>query len=135
MAAPAGCSVTPPARLALHLDRSSAGRARQLLRQVTCESHHARVLDEAELLTTEVVTNAVRHGGPPITLEVACDGSTGMTVRVTDGKRDDPVLRHAGPYDESGRGVLLVDLLSAAWGVEPSADGGKTVWFSLRSPR
>lgn len=125
--------MTPPARLALRLDRSSAGRARQFLRQATCDRHHTRVLDEAELLTTEVVTNAVRHGGPPIMLEVSCDGATGMTVKVTDGNSGDPVLRHVGPYDESGRGVLLVDLLSAEWGVEPSGDGGKTVWFSLRS--
>jgi hypothetical protein len=41
-----------------------------------------------------------------------------------------PVIRHPGVGDTSGRGLMLVDTLSSAWGVEPDARG-KQVWFTL----
>lgn len=127
------CSITPPARLQVRIESSSARHAREFLREAKCEVHQARVLDRAELLTTELVTNAVRHGGPPITVEVSCEGTAGMTVKVSDGSDDEPVVQDVTPLDESGRGVLLVDLLSDEWGVSQLPGDGKTVWFALRS--
>jgi len=91
-----------------------------------CRAHQTRVLDDALLLVSELVTNAVRHGAPPITMHVTCDHNTGMTVRVSD---TNPTLPTAGPADhgqESGRGVGLVDVLSDEWGVE-AAEAGKAV--------
>lgn len=116
----------------VQLDRLASHRAREFLRAGKCEAHQSRVLDRAELLTTELVTNAVRHGGPPITVELGCDGSAGMTVKVTDGNAESPLLQHADVLDESGRGVMLVDLLSDEWGVDQRPGDGKTVWFALR---
>ena len=127
------CSITPPARLNVRIDLASARLARDFLRQAKCDAHQARVLDRAELLTTELVTNAVRHGGPPIVVEVTCEGTAGMTVEVCDGSDEEPVLKDAAPLDESGRGVLLVDLLSDEWGVDQRPGDGKAVWFTLRS--
>lgn len=127
------CSITPPARFDVRIDPASARRAREFLRQAKCEAHQARVLDRAELLTTELVTNAVRYGGPPILVEVTCEGTAGMKVEVRDGSDDEPVLKDAAPLDESGRGVLLVDLLSDEWGVDQRPGDGKAVWFALRS--
>ena len=126
------CDVTPPAHLLLVPDARAAGQARRFLREHDCPAHHSRVLDEAQLLTTELVTNASAHGCPPVTLRVTCDGTPGMVVSVSDGDPQPPVAREASPDETSGRGVALVDLLSDAWGVEPG-DAGKTVWFHLRA--
>ena len=78
----------------------------------------------------EIVTNAVRHGSPPITTELECRGEEGMHVRVSDGSADAPVVRDLGHDAQSGRGLTLVDLLSSQWGVEPGA-AGKAVWFRI----
>ena len=86
----------------------------------------------AELLTTELVGNAVVHGSGPvrITLEI---GDAGITVGVSDSHPGLPVLRHVGAEATGGRGVALVDTLSTNWGTTPAAEGlpGKTVWFTL----
>ena len=125
------CDVTPPVRLGLDADLHSAARARRFLEDNDCPAHHSRVLDEAQLLVTELVANAVSHGGPPITLRLTCDATPGMVVAVSDGSPRAPVQRDASAEATSGRGVALVDLLSEAWGVEVG-EAGKTVWFRLR---
>ena len=53
-----------------------------------------------------------------------------MRVEIDDPSSEVPVVRHPDAADEHGRGVLLVDQLSNAWGVDPRTDG-KTVWFEL----
>jgi anti-sigma regulatory factor (Ser/Thr protein kinase) len=125
------CDVTAAASTTLPSDASAPRRARLFLRAARCPQHHATVLDDAELLTSELVTNAVVHGAPPVTLAVECDTSSGMRVRVTDGSPRAPLPRAARPADVDGRGMALVDLLSAAWGAEPT-EHGKEVWFLLR---
>jgi anti-sigma regulatory factor (Ser/Thr protein kinase) len=122
------CAVTPSARLTLAMDERAARRARTFLRDTHCTAHAAAVLDDAQLLVSELVTNAVRYGAPPITVELECDESTGLTARISDGDPRLPSLGHAHDQDESGRGVALVDLISDAWGIEPSS-AGKGVWF------
>jgi anti-sigma regulatory factor (Ser/Thr protein kinase) len=125
------CAITPPTRLTLRMDETAPRAARQFIQEATCEAHNANVLDDALLLVSELVTNAVRYGAPPVTTEIECVGTSGMRVRVTDGVSGDVQPKHADAYDESGRGLDLVDLVSAEWGVEPS-DGGKAVWFALQ---
>jgi anti-sigma regulatory factor (Ser/Thr protein kinase) len=124
------CDATPAAYLQLPLDERAVAAARRFLRAAVCEIHAAGVLDEAELLVSELVTNGVRYGAPPITVQVVCDGGARMRVLVSDRDATVPQQRLAGPEEESGRGMGLVDYLSAEWGIEPHGDG-KTVWFSL----
>jgi anti-sigma regulatory factor (Ser/Thr protein kinase) len=127
------CEVQAPAETRLPADRTAPARARAFLRSAACDAHHARVLDEAELLASELVTNAVVHGAPPITMRVECDGTNGLCVSVTDRNPAPATQRQAGAGDESGRGIRLVDVISDDWGVVPRTGDGKDVWFRLRS--
>jgi len=124
------CTVTAPVRLFMPTDEHAPRRARLFLAEAHCPAHNTSVLDEATLLVSELVTNAVVHGAPPITMEIDCDGSRGMQVRVSDGSEVQPAVGHATVEDEHGRGVALVDVLSDAWGVDPTPNG-KAVWFRL----
>jgi anti-sigma regulatory factor (Ser/Thr protein kinase) len=91
------------------------------------------IVEDAELLASEVVTNAVRHGGPVIEFAVAVDAAS-LTVRVSDGSSRLPNLRDDSALDEpSGRGLKMVDQVATEWGVELVAGDGKTVWFRLNA--
>jgi hypothetical protein len=81
---------------------------------------------------SEVVTNSVVHGGPPIVVAVDCDSTGGLQVRVRDGSHELPKPRKAQVWDEGGRGLNLLDVLSDDWGVDPEPGDGKQVWFVLR---
>lgn len=126
------CSVTPSASITLPTDATAASQAREFLKSVSCHAHHARVLNDALLLVSEVVANAVRHGSPPVTATVACVSDEVLQIRVTDGSPFPPRPRKADVLDDGGRGMTLVDLLSEDWGVDPTEDG-KSVWFTLRA--
>jgi len=88
-------------------------------------------IETAALLATELAANAVIHtSSPSYTLDVDVDLTR---VHIEIGDTDDrfPLRPLREPADaESGRGLQLVDALSARWGVR-SADAGKVVWFDL----
>jgi anti-sigma regulatory factor (Ser/Thr protein kinase) len=120
-------------RVTLPPDETAPRRARAFLRDARCPNHDSAVFEDAVLLVSELVTNAVRHATPPITLEVACEAPDGLSIRVTDGSALQPSGRALTSHEESGRGIALVDVLSQDWGVEP-AEAGKAVWFRLSAP-
>lgn len=85
------------------------------------------------LLTSEVVTNAVKHGPVAGQIEVGArrDGDA-LRVTVTDGSTVPPAVRDLGPAALAGRGLMLVDVLAMDWGVAYHEGGGKSVWFRVR---
>jgi anti-sigma regulatory factor (Ser/Thr protein kinase) len=117
-------------RITLPADEKAPGAARRFLREARCPLRDAEVLEDAALLVSELVTNAIRHAAPPITLEVVCQPPDGLQVRVTDGSPLPPANPALTAHAESGRGMALVDVVSDSWGVEP-AEPGKAVWFRL----
>jgi anti-sigma regulatory factor (Ser/Thr protein kinase) len=87
---------------------------------------------DVELVVSELVTNAVRAGSACVLVTVEhIDGQ--VVVRVVDGAGGWPRQRIAGVTDVGGRGLALVDALSARWGVRALADG-KVVWAELQVP-
>lgn len=126
------CELTVAQTMTLPMDTSAPRLARHFLDEAACAGHNAEVLEEAKLLVSELVANAVNHGSPPITMKVECDGTRGLKVSICDGSSLPVEPRAADPLDESGRGLMLVDLMSSEWGVE-EAPHGKSVWFSIRS--
>jgi anti-sigma regulatory factor (Ser/Thr protein kinase) len=123
------CQSTPRAELELPVSREAPAQAREFLRGSTCSEHHSEVVDDAVLLVSELVTNSVLHGGPPVVVAVDCDEDT-LQVRVRDGSTALPAPRNAAQGDENGRGLALVAEMSADWGVDTEKDG-KHVWFVI----
>ena len=89
--------------------------------------------DRAALVTTELVANAVNHARTPSVLTVSLR-TRHLHVAVEDGC---PVLPHRrgldDPYVPEGRGLLVIEAFSSAWGCVPRP-GGKVVWVTMRRP-
>jgi anti-sigma regulatory factor (Ser/Thr protein kinase) len=88
------------------------------------------VIETAQLLTDELVTNAIIHAHSKSYLFIRAAKDV-VRVEVTD--PDDRLPAMTAPDNDAlgGRGLVIVNGLASAWGVERAADGGKTVWFEL----
>ncbi|WAZ19295.1 SpoIIE family protein phosphatase [Streptomyces cinnabarinus] len=84
-----------------------------------------------ELVVSELVTNAIRYGEPPIQLRLIRNHS--LICEVSDGSSTSPHLRRAHAYDEGGRGLLLVAQLTQRWGSRQTGRG-KTIWAEQLLP-
>ncbi|MER5292860.1 ATP-binding protein [Streptomyces pharetrae] len=130
---------SPPAswRVALPHSAAAVPVARALVRTALAELEHGSDTDTAELLTAELVANAVEHtsGDAPIELVVELL-PTGCKVEVHDpdpappGDLTCPAEIEPDPWQEGGRGLLLIRALSSACGHRPT-ESGKAVWFRL----
>jgi anti-sigma regulatory factor (Ser/Thr protein kinase) len=113
---------------------ASVAEARRWSLAVLGGSGGAELADTMALLVSELVSNVVLHARTTCTLRVV---TTADRIRVEvhdDNDRLPGVLRRTDPLAQSGRGMQLVDGLSAAHGVELSTGGGKCVWFELEVP-
>jgi anti-sigma regulatory factor (Ser/Thr protein kinase) len=123
------------ASLQLPPDHAAASRARHFvcdtLRAWGCDD----AIPDAELLVSELVTNAVLHARSATRVTIERDGErNGSVLRfsVYDASPTRPRLRDYGPQAVTGRGLLLVDRIARRWGVDPQ-DAGKCVWFEVES--
>jgi PAS domain S-box-containing protein len=89
------------------------------------------LVEAAQLLVSEIVTNALVHAGTPIDFQASV-GVTGLRVEVTDGSTQMPVPRTYGAMAGTGRGLRLLEGLVDRWGTL-THERGKTVWFELTS--
>lgn len=91
------------------------------------------VVEDALLLVSELVTNAVRHGRPDVTITLRIDRDR-IRIAVRDGSDTLPVVPSGQPSVDrpTGRGLLIVAATARDWGVErASGSAGKTVWAEL----
>ncbi len=113
----------------LTCDPKSASLARRLVTTALTDAGHGAVVEQASLLVSEAVTNAILHAGTPILLTCSWTGSS-VRVEVHDGSPVPPGVRHYDAEASTGRGLSLVAALASRWGVD-AADNGKTLWFEL----
>lgn len=108
----------------------AARAARNAVRELLADAP-PEFAEVAVLLTSELVANAVTHAPGSSRLEATVEGDC-LHVRVDDEVSELPVLRRASAVRDGGRGMVIVDHLANAWGVERRSGGGKSVWFDLR---
>ena len=113
----------------LTADPANVGRARRLLR-TALEGVGDTPVDAAELLLSEVVTNAFVHAGGVVKVHVRAS-LAGVRVEVEDRSIHHPVRRTFAATAGTGRGLQLLDELADRWGSYARPNGGKVVWFEL----
>ncbi|WP_433328429.1 ATP-binding protein [Spirillospora sp. CA-294931] len=111
-------------------DRTAPATARELIRDTLRSWGLHREADDIVLLASELVTNAVVHGRPPVhlRLQIDPDGRT-LLCEVADADPRPPDPGPGGAFEEHGHGLVLVRALSSAQGWR-ATDSGKVVWFA-----
>ncbi|MGW1724183.1 PAS domain S-box protein [Streptomyces sp. NPDC002306] len=122
----------PLAALATDLpaEAASVPEGRAFLHKALTSWNCTANADDALLLLSETLTNAVQHAEGPLGVHLHRT-VTDLTVEVSDRSPQLPQPRLAAEDEESGRGLILVRTLANDWGVRPT-DQGKTTWFSLK---
>jgi anti-sigma regulatory factor (Ser/Thr protein kinase) len=111
-------------------ESTAPSKARHLataaLRRAGCAG---RVLEDAELVVSELATNAVLHARSPFSVSVRSSGRE-VRVLVRDRSPDAPVMQEPPITLPCGRGLRLIAAIASRWGVDPAPDG-KVVWAEL----
>jgi anti-sigma regulatory factor (Ser/Thr protein kinase) len=139
-----GIDADPP-RLAYHWPRRSRLELGPLPSAVPCARLHAKVIlqewnlaqlvDDAELIVSELTTNALKASmslteTQPIAVDLLASHDW-LIIQVWDALPAAPDLRAYAPDAEAGRGLQIVSLLSDRWGFYCPRSGGKTVWAAI----
>ncbi|SDK52801.1 ATP-binding SpoIIE family protein phosphatase [Streptomyces indicus] len=136
-----GCDTGEPAHPAVRRIQLSVAQAeperiaecRQQLRALLHDWADPEQVDSAVLLVSEMVTNVLVHTDGDALLTAEARGEIGerrLRVDVSDASDDLPHKRRPGELASSGRGLVLMELLADAWGVDPQGQG-KSIWFEL----
>ena len=122
------------ASLGLEARPESAGEARRFIGEICVAARLGEdVCATAALLTSELVTNAIKYGGSRAVLDAHFPGGV-LRVTVRDQNPSLPVVGLHPPLTaESGRGLQLVSALASRWGIEETAAEGKAIWFELET--
>ncbi|HET9383297.1 MAG TPA: SpoIIE family protein phosphatase [Streptomyces sp.] len=128
----------PGGRLQQHVapgDAEALTGARHMIRSAVRAWGGADRADEIALTADELITNALMHteGAAIVTLRLLTGAGRRLRVEVEDSSSALPRRRDPGDSGVSGRGLMLVDLLSDGWGVE-ARGGGKCVWSEFVTP-
>ena len=129
-----GCSLSP--------SPDAARRARSFTRQTLASWDLAELADDAQVIVSELLANAVRHtgirqsDGGPATWAAALglwllNHADGLMCVVTDPSDSAPALKQPEDTSESGRGLHMVHALSDHWGWTRLSERGKAVWAIL----
>ncbi|MGI5353037.1 ATP-binding protein [Streptomyces sp. CA-250714] len=117
----------------LDVRASALGCVRTIVKAHMCLWGFAPLAETVALCLHELLANVPRHTGSPkckLTLDRSPDR---LRVTVSDTSQTLPVKREPDWTKETGRGLVLLDEMTDAWGAEPNPDGGKSVWFEIRA--
>jgi two-component sensor histidine kinase len=125
----------------LRAEPAAASRARAHVARVLGGHGDAELVETAKLIVSELVTNSLQAvdghapcelSGQDVSLQVGVYRRRGnVMIEVWDGCASPPVPAPTSPDSENGRGLLLVDTLSTAWGYRWTEPRGKIVWATL----
>jgi anti-sigma regulatory factor (Ser/Thr protein kinase) len=118
-------------QVALPRARFAPGDARRALRSVCADHVEEDLLVDAELLVSELVTNAIRHGRGEISLCARVDEDRLLVEVIDEGSGFEHELRRREFEQVGGWGLDIVDDVSSRWGVH---EGTTHVWFELERP-
>ncbi|MGW2181016.1 ATP-binding SpoIIE family protein phosphatase [Streptomyces sp. NPDC001732] len=127
---------TAPRRTALTIAQAEPERiaaARQQLRELLHDWADPEQVDAAVLMFSEMATNVLVHTDGDALVVAQATGKHGerrLRVEVADGSDELPHKRRPGEMASSGRGLVLMEMLADAWGVDPQG-AGKSIWFEL----
>ncbi|WP_225320566.1 ATP-binding protein [Streptomyces luteolifulvus] len=120
----------PQYTMRLKAGEHSARHIRRIVRSYLEEWELTELSEAVELGVTELIANVVRHVPDRRCEVLLLRQETGIRVEVSDGSPRLPSMRaELSPEAEGGRGLFLLEAVVDKWGVEPTADGGKVVWF------
>ncbi|HWA65541.1 MAG TPA: SpoIIE family protein phosphatase [Mycobacteriales bacterium] len=118
----------PVCELTLGTEPDAVPKARRFTAQWFADEP-SHLVDDAEQVVSELVTNAILHGKEPVTLRLSRTG-TALRLEVEDAGRTLPVVGRASVDTMTGRGLSLIAALASGWGVTESP-GGKVVWAEI----
>jgi anti-sigma regulatory factor (Ser/Thr protein kinase) len=110
-------------------DAASVGEARRFVGEVL-EACPAHVVQDVQLIVSELATNCVLHAKTEFTLRISASADQ-VLVEVGDSSRGVPLLNQHEDDHSSGRGLVITDALSTAWGVEQRGHNEKVVWAAV----
>ena len=119
-------------RTPLPPEPSSVPAARRFVRQAMSRGP-PELVEVAELLVTELVSNAVKHACTPLTLRVEHQASGDVRLHVHDGSTTLPMPNERPLGRSHGYGLQLVDALATEWGTTIDLGHGKSVWCLIRT--
>ncbi len=111
-----------------HCRPESVAGARHFVKDLLSEEPR-EIVEAAELMTSELATNCVRHARSDFELAIRRSRDE-IRVEVSDHGQGQPVVRSPTPREQSGRGLQIVQELAEDWGIT-SLPNGKLVWFTL----
>jgi len=117
-------------------DPAQVSQARRLVREALAEWGFDGYADHLVLISSELVTNALRHGAGMISIRLYRAGRD-LRIEVHDHGAERPVRRHAGTGDEGGRGLEVIDSLISMYGgyrgcTDDDTGPGKTVFVVMQ---
>jgi anti-sigma regulatory factor (Ser/Thr protein kinase) len=112
--------------------RPDAVTAARLFVRERLSGHPRELVQAAELLTSELAANSVRHARSAFEVEI--EAQEIVRVEVSDAGEGWPTVLDPSPRAPSGRGLRIVELTADTWGIN-STDDGKSVWFTLSPVR
>ncbi|MFF3320725.1 SpoIIE family protein phosphatase [Streptomyces sp. NPDC002889] len=126
---------TPPdhvVRWDVPFEPAAVSRMRAAVAEKLDDWDLSEVAFPVELVLSELITNAIRYGSAPVTVQLLRDRT--LTCEVADGSSTSPHLRYAATMDEGGRGLFLVAQMAERWGTRYTPQG-KVIWAEIALPR
>lgn len=129
-----GSSHGAEAYVDLPLSLTSVAAARRFVAEQMKEWKVEQLLDDALMVSSELVTNAVTHARSSFRIRLSLNLAR-LRIDVLDGGTGTPEPQPPSETEEHGRGLYIVDAVTTAWGLEELPGEGKLVWAELALPR